>query len=666
MRSTQGSIREKLFLGVTLITVAALLITGVAIVVYDAVNFHKTWVSDLSAQAELLGRASTPGLQFDDAKFARDNLALLAVRPAIREAAIYTARGVLFARYAQPDIAHPEFPTLPEAQGHRLVGGDLVMFHRIVDNNEIIGTVYLRARYQLFERLLNYAGIVLLVLTFALAVSLLLAWWLQRSITRPILAITDLAHEVVERRDYSLRAQKTTRDEVGYLVDAFNSMLAEIANRTNALEFSNRELAHEIGERTEVERALRDSEQRYRILVAAFTSVVWDADSTGGFTPNQPMWGSYTGQSHGAYQGSGWQQAVHPEDRRMVEELWTEARSTDEALECEARLWHAPTARYRYVAFRAVPLLDAEGAVAQWIGTVNDIDDRRRAEAEIRRLNAELEQRVQERTAELQEANGELEAFCYSVSHDLRAPLRAVDGFSRALIEDYEAQVDVGMRDYLRRIRNATRRMDQLIEDLLNLSRIARANLSREPVDMSALAREVVADLHTREPQREIEVSVWDGVSAYGDPRLLRVVLENLLGNAWKFTAKVAAARMEFGSLHQGEHVTYFVRDNGAGFDMAHAEKLFNAFTRLHAESEFPGTGIGLAIVQRIVHRHGGNIWAQAQLGKGAVVSFTLEGLAQASAPHLPPLVRGVSAEQKDGGESGPGIKPLHPRMQTR
>lgn len=225
---------------------------------------------------------------------------------------------------------------------------------------------------------------------------------------------------------------------------------------------------------------------------------------------------------------------------------------------------------------------------------------------------------------ELERKNSELEAFSYSVSHDLRAPLRSIDGFSQLLLEDHAAMLDSKGQDYLRRVRESAQRMGELIDDLLQLSRVGRAELARSPVELSVIAREVFGELKKQQPERKIEFRVAQSLAVEADGRLLRVVFENLIGNAWKFTAKVAVALIEVGTELNGGATAFFVRDNGAGFDMNYAESLFRPFQRLHADSDFPGTGIGLATVHRIIDRHGGRIWAESSVGKGATFYFTI------------------------------------------
>jgi PAS domain S-box-containing protein len=277
----------------------------------------------------------------------------------------------------------------------------------------------------------------------------------------------------------------------------------------------------------------------------------------------------------------------------------------------------------------ASPLFDDEGQVRGSLGIFVDLTERKNAEQEVRRLNAELERRVRDRTMQLEAINKELEAFSYSVSHDLRAPLRSIRGFSEVLLERYHDTLDERGREFLTRACESCVQMDKLIEDLLKLSRVGRSELSWQDVNLSALAEPILAELRKSDPGRNVKTIVAPNLCARGDERLLRLALDNLLRNAWKFTSNQPAAVIEFGALNDGERA-FFVRDNGAGFDMAYASKLFGVFQRLHTASEFPGTGIGLATVQRILSRHGGRAWAEGAVNRGATFYFALPNDAEA------------------------------------
>lgn len=279
---------------------------------------------------------------------------------------------------------------------------------------------------------------------------------------------------------------------------------------------------------------------------------------------------------------------------------------------------------YYWIASTITPFKDERGIIEYFVEIATDITARKEAEQRIINLNANLEKQVEERTAQLADANKELEAFSYSVSHDLRAPLRAISGFSAALTEDCGKQLDPSCLDYLDRIRGASEKMNHLIDDMLQLSRVTRAEFSATTVDLCALAHQVTDELRTSNPTRTVEVVMPTDCIVQGDARLLTIVLVNLLSNAWKFTRHQTQARIELGrTIQQGETI-YFIRDNGAGFNMAYADKLFKAFQRLHSTQQYEGTGIGLSIVQRIIRRHGGRVWAESAEGKGATFFFSL------------------------------------------
>jgi light-regulated signal transduction histidine kinase (bacteriophytochrome) len=257
------------------------------------------------------------------------------------------------------------------------------------------------------------------------------------------------------------------------------------------------------------------------------------------------------------------------------------------------------------------------------LGVGVDVTGQKSAEMEMRRRNAELTRRIHEKTAQVEEIHKELDAFCYSVSHDLRAPLRSIRGFNEVLLERYAQGLDARGQEFLRRACQASRRMDELIESLLKLSRAGRAEVSYQRVDLSGMAERIGAELAAAEPDRDVELEVAPGLTAVGDERLIRIVLDNLLNNSWKFTSKKPKARIEVGAV-SGSEAAFFVRDDGAGFDPAYTSRLFGVFQRLHSNADYPGTGVGLATVQRIIARHEGRVWATGAVDSGATFFFSL------------------------------------------
>jgi len=373
-------------------------------------------------------------------------------------------------------------------------------------------------------------------------------------------------------------------------------------------------VTRDLTERQRAEEALRASEERFRALAVTANDAIISADRHGNITYFNP--GAERIFGYAATEVSGQPLTVlMPERFRdahsagIARYLATgEARVVGKTVELAGRkkngaefpleLSLASWRRGSEVAFTAI---------------IRDISQRKQTEATLRR-----------HTTQVEAANAELDAFAYSVSHDLRAPLRGIDGFSQALLEDYADRLDDTGKDYLARVRTASQRMAMLIDDLLNLSRVTRSAMHVGPLDLSALATGIADDLQKRDPSRRVEFAIAPGLHVQADPGLMRVVLQNLLDNAWKFTGKRTDARIEVGSVHQDGRPAYFVRDNGAGFDMTYVGKLFGAFQRLHGAQEFDGTGIGLATVQRVIHRHGGRVWAEGAVGGGAAFYFTL------------------------------------------
>ena len=377
---------------------------------------------------------------------------------------------------------------------------------------------------------------------------------------------------------------------------------AQLIDEVSAL---NTGLERKVAERTA---ALARQEALFRALAEQAPQVVWTSDVWGALTYVNQAWFELVGGSLQDWAGSGWFTAIHPEDLPEVKTNWKMSRVSGSPFVGVRRL-RAKSGVYHTMSYRATPVLDAQGVVLFWVGIDADITEVKSIEAALRLSNQELE------------------AFSYSVSHDLRSPLNTIDGFSRLLSKQLttDENVHVKGRHYLSRIQAGVAQMGKLIEDLLSLSQVSRMQLDHQSIDLSVMAQNILDEWCQRQPERQVHIEVQSGLQACGDVSLVGALMENLLGNAWKFTSKKLDACISVGQYLDAAGIpVFFVRDNGAGFDMAYAEKLFIAFQRLHTESEFPGTGIGLATVSRVVGRHGGRLWAESQPEQGATFFFTL------------------------------------------
>jgi PAS domain S-box-containing protein len=523
------------------------------------------------------------------------------------------ANGELFATYSRNNQA-VEFPRVPEPDGTRFQGKHLVIFRPVMLNGKRIGTIYLKSTLdELNQHFESYMLISVLVFSGVSLLAFGLSSALRQLILQPILNLADTTKQITDQKDYSVRVLEPTRDEMGMLAHAFNQMLESIQERESALHSANE--------------ALIESEERLNFALEKCHTGGWELDLEGriikrtlehdrifGYDTFLPVWTYEMFLEH-----------VMPEDRPDVARGFREAikAKSEWGFECRIR---RVDGEVRWIWGVCEYQLDETEKKETMAGIIQDITGRKQAEEEILQLNASLEERVRERTSQLAAANKELEAFSYSVSHDLRAPLRAVDGFSRIMIEDYAERMDDEGRRMLGVIRSESQRMGRLIDDLLAFSRLGRQQMEQESIDMHRLARAVFDELAAGEPPgRKLKLDLHPLPRVRGTQTMIRQVWVNLISNAIKFTSGRQTGEIEIGA-HEGEDgvTVYYVKDNGAGFDMRFVDKLFGVFQRLHSSDEFPGTGVGLALVQRIIQRHGGRVWAEGEVDRGATFFFTL------------------------------------------
>lgn len=618
-----------------LVVGAMMLVVAVAVFVSYQVTTRQALARDaLTAFTLGVSRAVAPALDDGDVESVGWILPIFSDIPGVTGVQVFDRVGDLVASFGrtQPDPS----PLTAGAPGTRILTrpGQVTVITTVDHLGDTVGHVRLSGTVPTTAQTLRaVAPVVSLSALVGLMLVALAIRLLGRQLTRPLHALTGAASTVARTHRYDVRVPEHGATEVVALARAFNTMIGEVQNRDSLLERARATLESRVRERTlalraqiaERQRAESDRavalRERQRIMDTV-ADVIYALDVRGHLTTFNTQLERATGRSPEELDGLNALELFMPEDRPAIEEGIYRSLTAGHA-QASGRLVHVD-GHTTWYEFTGQIMRSSDGEILGLTGTGRDVEAQRRAQEEIRRLNAQLEKRVAERTAALEAANRELEAFSYSASHDLRTPLRSIDGFSRALLEDFGDTLDPVARGYLDRVRAAAARMAALIDDMLHLSRVTRAQMDSAPVNLSDLATRVAARLAEAHPERQVQFSAQPGLRASGDSRLLEALFENLLGNAWKFTANNPDAAVRFGHTTDAATPAWFVRDNGVGFDMRQATRLFRPFERLHGEREFAGTGIGLATVQRIVERHGGRVWAEAQPGVGATIYFTL------------------------------------------
>lgn len=600
MKPRELPIQRKIMAVTMLTSVIVLIVALGAFMAYDLTTFRGTMVRTLTALAHAIAENSTDALASGDQTDALRTLVSLRLEPQIVGAALYDSNGKLFSRYPTNTPAN-SFPDRIPGAGHRFEDGELHIYQPVMRDNNMLGELYIRGDLRYFySRIKIYSAMAALILVGSLIVALVLSNRLQRRISDPIIALAGTARTVSERRDYSVRAPRMGSYELDILTDAFNEMLTRI--------------------------------EQHAITSGFLSSIIESSDDA---IIGKDLTGRVVSWNTGAERIFGYTAAeiVGFSIERLLapDRPDEEQRILENAKRGETHLYE--TVRIRKdgtpvdLSLAVSPIRDAQGDIVGVSSIARDISERKRAEEQILRLNAELEHRVQERTAELTAANQELEAFTYSVAHDLRAPLRHIDAFTRILQEDFAGSFPPEAAQLLDTIRRSSESMSSLVNDLLSLAHVGRQEMKRERISLNLILDEVIAELARETKGRHIDWQIARLPAIEGDPGLLKQVFANLLSNAVKYTRPREKAVIEIGLREVNGKRAIFVRDNGVGFEMKHAAKLFGVFQRLHRAEEFEGTGVGLAIVDRVIKRHGGHIWAESEANQGATFYFTLAGL---------------------------------------
>jgi PAS domain S-box-containing protein len=598
-------IQKKLMTVILLISGAVLLLTCSAYLAYEVMSFRRNTVRQLSTLGEIIATNSTAALAFDSPEDATEILSALKADPHVMAAVLYDAQGEPFANYPL-NLSIEHFPDTLESEGYRFRQSYLIGFEPVVQGEKRLGTLFLKSDMDaLYDTLLLYAGIAFTVISVSLLLAYLLSRRLQKEISTPILALAGTAKAISEFQDYSVRATKFGNDELGALTDSFNQMLERIQKQN--IDIS-------------------ESEMRVRAMINSALSAVIVINVDGLIIDWNERAEKIFGWTKNEIKGRELAETIIPFEYREAHRRGLKhflATGNGPALN---QLLELSALKKNGTEFPIELSISAikNGDIITFCGFITDITERKRAEEEILSFNQKLEQNVAERTQELEIANKELEAFSYSVSHDLRSPLRSIHGYMNIFSEEYLDKLDDEGKRLVDTVLRNSQKMGQLIDDLLAFSQLGRRDLTKGIVSMNDLASGIYEEQKRMDANRTITFTMQKLPSAYADAITIRQVWTNLISNAIKYTRHTENVAIEIGFKERDDSTIYFVKDNGAGFDMKYYGKLFGVFQRLHAFHEFDGTGVGLAIVHRIISKHGGKVWAEAKPQEGATFYFEL------------------------------------------
>ncbi len=575
-------IRRKLLIMIMIATASALALAGAGIVVFDSLLFRSYLRRDLTALARIIADNSTGALTFGDLKAATETLTTLRARPHVASACVFGKDGILFAHYSRHNAT--VCPAPGAGEDIRFTTSDVVVTQPILLSGGTVGTLVLVYDLdEIGERTQLFGGIVAAVLLASSLLALLLASKVRGVIEKPISTLVRAASSVSDTGDYSIRAQKISNDELGLLADRFNEMLAGIQSR---------------------DEDLKAERERFRFMAESMPQKIFTAKPDGTVDYFNRQWTDVIGSSFEESGGWSWTQFVHPDDVEETVRLWQHSVATGELLNLEHR-FRRTDGKYRWHLTSAHSMHDLNGHITMWIGSNTDIHEQKEKEDALRRANEDLQQ------------------FAYSASHDLQEPIRNVAVYSEIVARHYGARLDDDGRQFLGFLHEGGRRLATLVDDLLAYTRAGAAEPTDSPVDSLEALRNSITSLSEAIRESGAEVT-WDELpDVFIGTSHLQQVFQNLIGNALKYRHD-KAPRIHIAAEPQGKFCRFSVQDNGIGIDPQYKEKIFGVFKRLHHDRTYGGTGIGLAICQRVVERYGGRIWVESQPGKGSTFYFTV------------------------------------------